>query len=170
MLYITKSIELDIEHCNFTGNHCDGSEGGGALWIRTSNDCFVLSCNFFDNHASTSQISQGGAVYLSFTSETTVLTLDLCTFVNNSCPFPDSHGHVVYSTLLYGSCSIGFSNFTDNGIDVEEMNSIIYTKSKLYLYDSHLCYTDKEKASSRAIYIGSSSDLTIRGSTIANFY
>lgn len=166
---LTKSIELDIENCNFTGNHCDGSEGGGALWIRTSNDCFVLSCNFFDNHASTSQISHGGAVYLSFTSEITVLTLDLCTFVNNSCPFPDSHGHVVYSTLLYGSCSIGFSNFTDNGIDVEEKNSIIYTKSKLYLSDSYLCYTDKEKAFSRAIYIGSSSDLTISGSTIANF-
>lgn len=166
--YSVKSTQLSIESCFFSGNRCDGSNGGGALWIRTSNMCTVFNSIFVNNSSSETNSSNGGAIYLSFSSKLVSMWINNCSFVNNSSPSPHSKGHCIYSTLLYGIIDILFSNFTDNGFGNENPNSVVYTNSELSILYSKIEFTDKEKAFSRAIFIGTSSRLSMRGNRIVN--
>ena len=79
--------QLSFTSCHFIGNHCNGTDGDGALWIRTSLSCTISSCSFKNNYASELCQSNGGALYLSFASNMIFMTLNSCVFDNNTCPY-----------------------------------------------------------------------------------
>ena len=165
---LVKPTHLTFTDCNFIGNHCDGSDGGGALWIRTSTSCTLAGCLFQDNYASYEQGSNGGAIYISFASNMVYMTMLKCEFRNNSCLHSNSRGHAIYATLLYARMEISRSKIIDNGIDNDIPNSMIYSRSELFLIENSIYYTDKERSFSRAVYSGASANLALRYNTIAN--
>ncbi|KAK8835264.1 hypothetical protein M9Y10_016235, partial [Tritrichomonas musculus] len=166
-----KPTDLTFIRCNFIGNSCrnKASNGGGALWIRTSANCLIQNCTFKDNFSWENQKADGGCIYLSFTSDLFTMSISDSSFINNSCLNPDSLGHAIYTPILYGTISLNRCNFTDNGCNCQKPNSIIHTLSHLDANECNFTCTNKENSFSRALYVGISSPLTLYNSYVCNF-
>lgn len=166
-----KQTELSIQNCNFTGNSCNdiNSNGGGALWIRTSCSAEINHCTFLNNKAINAMMSTGGAIYLSFASELMVLQILNSVLIGNKCDAFPPRGHAIYTTILYGVLDIDNCSFIDNGISAHEIGTVIFSQSEISVTNSLIAFSDKDSdICSQGFYVSTSSPFRLHNSSIIN--
>ena len=98
-IYVANYAEVGIEGCLFESNHA--VPAGGAIYFSDNQKITVRNCGFDGNYVGAPQASRyvadvqfGGAIYAIFSETTSGLSVERCTFKNNSAVYGGALHHV----------------------------------------------------------------------------
>ncbi len=86
----SSSVNTTIDNCTFNSNT---GTGGGAVYLTTGGTCILKNSTFIDNDATGTSGNTGGA--LAVVNDSVKLTLEDCSFVNNTSKF---HGGAIFAS------------------------------------------------------------------------
>ena len=115
-IYVADYAEVGIEDCAFESNHA--VPAGGAIYFSDNQKITVRNSDFEDNFVEPphntmgdSDLQMGGAIFAAFSDLTSRLTIDRCTFDNNSAVYG---GAFHYVAPIEAPCGISDCRFTNN--------------------------------------------------------
>ena len=91
-IYVASYAEVGIEDCAFESNHA--VPAGGAIYFSDNQKITIRNCAFDGNYAEPRQdnsyvadVQLGGAIFVTFYETTSDLSIERCTFKNNSAVY-----------------------------------------------------------------------------------